>query len=196
MISVLQQLDVQILKTINGWHTPWADALMWRVSGALLWLPLYAYFLYRLIRKFKKRSVLVLLVTALLVTSTDQTANLIKNSQGRLRPSHQQELSDDLHFVNDYRGGKFSFPSGHAINTMGVAVFLTLLLGGAIPLMRWLPLAWSLLVGFSRIYLGVHFPSDVLAGFILGALWGWLWYQLARKLLNFLEKKENEATHV
>lgn len=195
MISVLQQIDVQILKTINGWHTPWADALMWRVSGTLLWIPLYAYFVYRLIQKFKKRSVYILLVAALLVASTDQTANLIKKSQGRLRPSHQQELAPDLHLVNDYRGGKFSFPSGHAINTMGVAVFLTLLLGGTFPFMRWLPLAWSLLVGFSRIYLGVHFPSDVLAGFILGAFWGWLCYHLARKFLNYLDTIVNKTTH-
>lgn len=195
MFSVLQQIDVQILKTINGWHTPWADALMWRVSGTLLWLPLYAYFLYLLIQKFKKHSVYILLVAALLVTSTDQTANVIKKSQGRLRPSHQQELAADLHLVNDYRGGKFSFPSGHAINTMGVAVFLSLLLGRTLPLMRWLPLAWALLVGFSRIYLGVHFPSDVLAGFILGALWGWMWYHLARKLMNYLKKNESKVPH-
>ncbi|MGC8864951.1 MAG: phosphatase PAP2 family protein [Bacteroidales bacterium] len=195
MIHTLYQIDVQLLKTINGWHTPWADAFMWQVSGTLLWLPLYVYFLYLIIQKFKKRSVYILLVTALLVTSTDQSAYLTKKAVGRPRPSHQQELAADLHYVNDYRGGKFSFPSSHAINTMGVAVFLSLLLSRVQPLMRWLPIVWSLVVGLSRIYLGVHFPSDVLTGFILGAFWGWLWYRLVMKLLDYLEKTKSKAIH-
>jgi len=193
MMAALHELDLLLLKTITGWHSPWADVLMWQVSGTLLWIPLYAFFIYLVIHAFKKQSIYVLIAAALLVTSTDQTTNLIKHGQGRLRPSHQQEISQELHYVNTYRGGKYSFPSGHAGNTMAVAVFLTLLLGGHYSLMRWLPLCWSLVVGFSRIYLGVHFPSDVLGGFLLGALWGWVWYLITMHVMGRLNQGKTEA---
>lgn len=189
MIDTLQNIDLQILRSINGWHTLWADVLMWRMSGTLVWVPLYALFLYKLLKGFKKKSMYILISMVLLVASTDQTTNLIKYERGRLRPSHQPGIAHKLHYVNDYRGGKYSFPSGHAANTMGVAIFLTLLLGHSSALMRWLPIPWSLIVGFSRIYLGVHFPSDVLAGFLLGALWGWLWF----KISNYYLFKINQA---
>lgn len=195
MMTALHEIDLLLLKTINGWNTPWADVLMWHISGTLLWIPLYAFFIYLVVHTFKKHSLYVLLAAALLVTSTDQTTNLIKHGKGRLRPSHRQELSQELHFVNEYRGGKYSFPSGHAANTMGVAVFLVLLLGAHHSLMRWLPIAWSLVVGFSRIYLGVHFPTDVLVGFLLGALWGWVWYRITMYILWRLNKGKTEAQY-
>ncbi|MEJ5304051.1 MAG: phosphatase PAP2 family protein [Bacteroidales bacterium] len=194
-MNTLHQLDLLLLKTINGWHTPWADLLMWQVSGTLIWIPLYAFFLYVLIKAFKKQSFVILIGVILLITSTDQTTNLIKHSKARLRPSHQQELSQELHYVNEYRGGKYSFPSGHAANTMGIALFLTLLLGRQYSSLRWIPIPWSLFVGFSRVYLGVHFPSDVLAGFLLGALWGYIWYRLILFALSRLSKEKTEAQH-
>ncbi len=193
MMTALHELDLLLLKTINGWNTPWADVLMWQVSGTLLWIPLYAFFIYLVILTFKKQSIYILIAAALLVTSTDQTTNLIKQGKGRLRPSHQREISQQLHYVNTYRGGKYSFPSGHAGNTMAVAIFLTLLLGRRHAMMRWIPISWSLVVGFSRIYLGVHFPSDVLGGFLLGALWGWVWYLITMHVLGRLSQGKTEA---
>lgn len=194
-MNTLHELDLFLLKTINGWHTPWADILMWRVSGTLIWIPLYSFFLYVIIKIFKKQTFIILIEAILLITITDQTTNLIKISKSRLRPSHQQELSQKLHYVNEYRGGKYSFPSGHAANTMGIAIFLTLLLGRRYSLLRWIPVPWSLIVGFSRVYLGVHFPSDVLAGFLLGALWGWIGYLFILFALSKLSKEKTEAQH-
>ena len=120
---------------------------------------------------------------ALCVTGTDViSARVLKPSVARLRPSHEPALVHDVHLVEErpgelYRGGRFSFVSSHAANHMGIAVLFGGLLGGA---WAWGLLAWALLIGFSRIHLGVHYPGDVLGGFLVGWGIGALALQIAR----------------
>jgi len=154
MFLSLQNIDIDLLFLINGLHAPWLDNLMWQISHTLIWLPLYAIFILLVIKLFKKDTWKILITAALLITVTDQTTNLLKNTVKRPRPTHQPGIMENLHVVNDYHGGNYGFVSGHAANTMSIAVFLTLLLKKNYRFMKWLPLSWSFIVGFSKIYLG------------------------------------------
>ena len=189
MYAQLIAWDYDLFRLFN---TPWpgGDMAMWAVSGFLLWVPLYAFLLWRLWIKAQKRPTRMLAIVlglALCVGGTDLlSARIMKPGFQRLRPSHRAELRDDIHLVTPpgaeapYKGGRFGFVSSHAANHTGIAVFVGLLLGGGAWL--WGLIAWALLIGYSRIYLGVHFPADVAVGSLVGALWGLALYAASRPI--------------
>jgi undecaprenyl-diphosphatase len=120
-----------------------------------------------------------LILLALCVALTDQIAShLIKNWVQRLRPSHEPSLSGLVHLVNGYRGGKFGFVSSHAANSFGIALFLFFLLRKSLPQIGYILFPWAIAVSYSRIYLGVHYPADILGGALIGLLTGWGLYSL------------------
>jgi undecaprenyl-diphosphatase len=168
MINKLIQLDQELLIYLNGLHTPFFDKLMWLITENYLWLPFYIFLLYLLIRKFGKRAVLVILFLAIGVAISDLVSvNVFKNVFHRLRPSHAPGIEQLLHYVNNYRGGDFGFVSSHAANTFMVAVFLLQVFRN-----KWLTLSlliWCSLMSYSRVYLGVHYPGDILCGAALGS---------------------------
>ncbi len=166
MIEQLKEIDREIFLWINGSHAPYGDTLMHYVSLKWTWVPLYAFLLYLVWRKYGKRTWLVMGTVALMIGVSDQSANLVKDSVKRYRPCHNTELQAQIHLVDDC-GGQYGFVSSHAANTFALVVFLTLL-------MDWrartniLFFTWAVVIGFSRIYLGQHYPSDILAGAVLG----------------------------
>ncbi len=154
---------------------------MWWTSQTLTWLPLYLVLLGLLRQRLGSwvRWGWALAGIAVCIAGTDAlSARWAKPTFERPRPSHTPELQDGLHLVvppgesAPYRGGAFGFVSSHAANHMGIAVFVGGLLGGGV--WRWGLVVWAIVIGYSRVYLGVHFPGDVLGGFLLGGLWGWL----------------------
>lgn len=137
--------------------------------------------------------VLVLSGVALTIILSDQiTTGLMKPYFARLRPSHEPSLEGMVHLVNNYKGAMYGFASSHAANTFGTAAFLWLLFRKSKPWMAWLFL-WATLVSYTRIYLGVHYPADIVVGGLVGILCGWISFKLFGRLREILEKRKTPS---
>ena len=182
MIEFLLELDRNLLLIINGWHTPWLDPVTVILTNGLNWLPLFLVITGLIIYKFRWQSIIMLLFIALVIFFTDRiSAGLLKPWIGRLRPSHEPGLADLLHLINGYKGGLYGFVSSHAANAFGVATFLWLVFRNHIKWI-WLMFIWATIFSYTRIYLGVHYPLDILGGGVLGAIIGLLVYKAGRLL--------------
>ncbi|MDD2197133.1 MAG: phosphatase PAP2 family protein [Bacteroidales bacterium] len=193
MLDWLIHLDTQIFLLLNGLNSPFFDPIMIFFSGKLTWLPLYLLIIFYMYKRFGWRLVWPLMGILLVVVLADQTSvRLFKNVFERLRPCHNPDIMDMVHLVANHCGGKFGFISSHAANTFGIAIFLTLLFKK-----RWFTLwiiVWATVVSYSRIYLGVHYPGDVLVGGLVGSLCGYAVWRLYRWLNTTygLEPKQNQ----
>ena len=183
MLDQLQQTDTDLLLFINGHHAAFADYMMMLYSSRWVWVPLYVSFLYVMFRNYPPRTVLrALCAIALIIVLCDQTASsLLKPWVERLRPANEDNpISPMVHVVNGYRGGRYGFPSSHAANAWGLA-FFAMWMARRRALALWLT-AWSLVMVYSRAYLGVHYPGDLLAGTALALLFSSLVYWALRRL--------------
>jgi len=160
------------------------DPVMFWVSKTLVWLPLFVVILFLVIRTFHWKTIIVILSAALLITLSDQLTNLSKNGFQRLRPSQETNLVTKVHTVNHYQGGQYGFYSAHASNTFAIAIFLMVLFKRKYRCLTVFLLGWAALMSYSRIYLGVHYPGDILAGILIGSLLGLGFGLLTRNLLN------------
>jgi undecaprenyl-diphosphatase len=179
MFESLKEIDQSLFLAINEANAPLADVFFWLVSEGWIFAPFLIMIAVSIvkIKRFKYFITSLLLIT-LLIVATDQTANVAKKSIKRYRPTHHIVIKDKVHIVHDYRGGQYGFYSSHAANTFGVAMFLFLVVNWIKKSYRYLIFLWPLLVGYSRIYLGVHYPSDILIGALTGLLWGFIFYRL------------------
>jgi undecaprenyl-diphosphatase len=174
MLEVLNQIDTNLFLTLNGLHNDFFDVLMVYASSKLFWLPFYLFLLYLVIRVYKWKGLIILLFVAVLITLTDQASvQLFKNVFQRLRPCHNPDIQFLVHTV-EYCGGQYGFVSSHATNYFGIIVFISGLLYNRYKWLPWVLVFWGLLIVYSRIYLGVHYPGDVIGGTILGAGIGWM----------------------
>jgi undecaprenyl-diphosphatase len=149
---------------------------MYAISGKIIWVPLYLAILVYIGIKYKRRFLIIVLFIIIAATLADQTSVLIKNLVQRLRPCHEPSFEGLVHMVNGECGGRFSFVSSHATNSFNVALVSLMFIKK-----RWFTVSiiiWAAVIGYSRIYLGVHYPGDVLCGSMLGALIGWSIYRL------------------
>ena len=172
---MLERFDQHLFLLINSSNSPFWDKVMYAISGRLIWAPLYVAILIFLISKYKRKFLIILIFIILAVTLSDQFSVLIKDITQRLRPCHDPVLAGLVHLVNNECGGLYSFVSSHATNSFDVA-FLSL----SFIKKRWYSISiivWASIIGYSRIYLGVHYPGDVLCGSILGAFIGWSMYK-------------------
>lgn len=184
MIEYLNQLDSTVFLFFNGMHAPFFDKFMMLCTGRFIWIPMYATILFILFKTFKPKMVLVYVAAIVLaITLTDQTcATVIRPIVERLRPSNPDNpLSAYAHLVNGYRGGAYGFPSCHSANSFALAVFMGCLIGRRRFSM--FIFGWAILNSYSRLYLGVHYPGDLLVGAVIGSAYGYGCYMFT-KLFN------------
>lgn len=185
----LLEWDKDLLLYLNSLHVPWLDPVMLFLTKTFIWLPLYILLLFLVIREYKKDSWMILLGISFTILLTDQiTSGFMKPYFARLRPSQEPELRNLLHLVNGYMGGKFGFASSHAANTFGTASFFWLLFRHTKKWIIWLFL-WAALMTYTRIYLGVHYPSDVIVGGLIGVVCGWVGFKLSLAVRRALERR-------
>jgi undecaprenyl-diphosphatase len=172
LISWLIEVDKSALLAINACHSPFLDNFFWLFTSIPIWIPFYLMIFYSIIKLQPQKWWITLLTLGLLIALTDQVSNnLIKMTVERLRPSHEPSLEGLVHFIAGYKGGRFGFVSSHAANSFGLALFAALLFRN-----KWLTISifsWAILNSYSRIYLGVHYPGDIIGGAIVGLLIAW-----------------------
>ena len=182
MLEQLLHIDTEVLLAINGWHAPWADRLMWIVSAKETWIPLYLLLIGLLVWRYRQPShiaikclkkvpvcvVLIIAIAAAVGLADFIASGILKDLVARPRPSRVPELEGVLHTVNGYRSGQYGFVSSHAANTMACGLLFALIWRkkiATIGLMLWVAMNC-----YSRMYLGVHYPLDIIGGLVIGAL--------------------------
>jgi len=171
LIDYIKQIDTDLFLKLNSIHSPFFDFIMWWFSSKTIWIPLYLFFVYLLFKKYSKQAITILIFAIICAALTDSlSVAIFKNTFQRLRPSHQPELMNLIHIVNGYRGGQYGFVSSHAANIFGLAAFLWYFLKNHYKHFGKIIFTWAFLVSYSRIYLGVHYPGDVVVGAIFGIL--------------------------
>lgn len=172
----LLELDTQLLVLLNGKGNVWLDAFWMIYTNRLTWLPIFILMIVILWRtgdgNWRYKALQLLLLIVVLALLDQISSSLLKPLVGRLRPSHDPATAGLLHYVNDYRGGLYGFPSGHATTSAGIATWLWLSFKNRFA--RICFVFFAMAMGYSRIYLGVHYPLDVLVGFALGVALVWL----------------------
>ena len=181
MTDRLLQIDTELLIFLNNLGSEQWDGFWFFLTNQFSWSPLFAFLLFLIFKKFGwKNGVLLLLFLIVLITFSDQFTNLIKNTFERLRPCNTEGVIEQIRNFN-YKPSSYSFYSGHAASSMTFSFFVILLLKSHFKYI-WVLLLFPLLFGFSRIYLGVHYPLDIVSGYFAGIFFGYLFFLLQKKL--------------
>jgi len=190
MLEELVQLDVELFVYLNNLGTEAWDAFWLFYTTKFYWAPFYALLLFLMYKRLSLRLFLMtILVIVLMVTFTDQITNLFKKVLVmRLRPCYNPEIEDIIRLVKRSCGGKYGYFSGHSSNSMAVAVFVSLMLRSKYKYLPYLMVVWAIAMGYSRIYVGVHYPLDVLSGMLFGAFSGFLFYKLFKYIQYRFER--------
>jgi undecaprenyl-diphosphatase len=181
MIEWLDQLDKGLFLWLNSLHAPWADVLMDIITNKRTWYALYALFFGFILFKQRWRGLITIIFFLMAVGAADYLASgIFKPFFERFRPCHAPDLEGLVHVVGGC-GKKFGFMSSHAATHFAMATFLWLSFRKQMPYL-WLLFAWAALIAYSRVYVGVHYMGDILAGGLTGAGWGWLFFQANQQL--------------
>ena len=181
-METLSNIDTDLFLFLNGLHTSWLDKVMIAVTQMWVWIPLYLLLIYWTVKQYGKRCWWIFLAVGIVVLCSDQlSAHVCKPLFQRLRPCYNADLQDLIYLPKGMAGGRYGFVSSHAANTFAVAAFLTPALSKN---RNWIGIVlyfWAFISSYSRIYLGFHYPGDIICGAVLGILIGlilWKVFQL------------------
>ena len=192
-MDTIIQMDKQLLLAINGSDSLFVDYLAKTLTTAATWIPLYVSLFYVVVKNNDNfRRIICILACAGLCVLFAGTVDdlLVKPLVARLRPTHDFQIGMLVDTVDGYRGGKYGFFSAHAANTFSIAVFFSLLMRSR--LVTLLLVGWSLTNCWTRLYLGVHYPLDILCGLLWGGCVGTGIYFLYRYVDRRLLHSEND----
>ena len=181
-METLSNIDSDLFLFLNGLHADWMDKVMVLLTAMWAWFPLYLLLIYWTVKQYGKRCWWVFLAVGIVVLCSDQlSAHVCKPLFQRLRPCYNPDLQDLIYLPKGMAGGKYGFVSSHAANTFAVAAFLTPALSKNHNWIGIVLYLWAFISSYSRIYLGFHYPGDILCGALLGIMIGlilWKVFQL------------------
>lgn len=192
MIESILQIDTNLFLLINQANNNILDSIMYYASSKFLWTPLYALLIALIAMKYKWKAIIAIIFVIIAVAIADLTSvHLFKNVFQRLRPCYEPALAPIINNIVGC-GGKYGFLSSHAANSFAIVIMVIKLIGEKHKWLNWLMPLWGILILYSRIYLGKHYPGDVIAGALLGAIIGYLVYITFVKTLAYLSDNSDD----
>lgn len=191
-MNAINNLDHELFLFLNGLHVGWLDPVMTFISSEMGWIPFYVILLYLVFKKLGWKGLLFVVIgVVVLITCSDQlSSHVFKPVFHRFRPCHDPLIQDLVHLPNGHCGGQYGFISSHACNTFALASFITLIMKRFYKKIGLLMFIWAALVSYSRIYMGVHFPGDVLCGAAVGMILG---FGIGHLLLMVMNKFQDKS---
>ncbi|MDX1629854.1 MAG: phosphatase PAP2 family protein [Fulvivirga sp.] len=185
MLETISQWDQQLFFFLNSLHTEWLDQVMFFLTQRETWIPFYVVLLIWMVKEYKWKGLLFALAAGCAVGLADFIiSGLMKPFFQRYRPSRDPAIEDGLvHIVNGYYGGRYGFASSHAGTSFALATFVYLLFCDNY---KWIILifVWAALMSYTRIYLGVHYPGDIMVGALVGIITGYLFFLIAQRIMR------------
>lgn len=177
LLQSIIELDKELLLFLNSFHNSYWDNFFWMFTSKEVWIPLYLTMAYVIFKNHGMRGLVTLLSIGFLIFLCDQiSTNVFKEGFERFRPSRDPDLQYIVHLINGKRGGMYGFVSSHSTNSFGLAMFTTLLFRNRT--FGLILFSWAAINAYSRIYMGVHYPGDIIGGFLLGIILGRLVYEI------------------
>lgn len=191
-MNAINNLDHELFLFLNGLHVGWLDPVMTFISSEMGWIPFYVILLYLVFKKLGWKGLFFVVIgVVVLITCSDQlSSHVFKPVFHRFRPCHDPLIQDLVHLPNGHCGGQYGFISSHACNTFALASFITLIMNKFYKKIGLLMFIWAALVSYSRIYMGVHFPGDVLCGAAVGMILG---FGIGHLLLIVMKKIQDKS---
>jgi len=187
LLDKIIRFDKELMVQLNGLGTDSWDQFWILATNQMSWIPLYLIFFYLIFSSLGwKKGLALVVLTAILITFSDQFTVFLKDSFERLRPNNDPSVNSMIRILKNNKS--FSFVSGHATTSMAVSLLMFLTLRKSFPYTG-LFFIWPLIFAYSRIYIGVHFPMDVLCGALLGAGIGYLFYRLSLRMFETMDRR-------
>lgn len=190
LLDKIIRFDKELMVQLNSMGNESWDQFWILATNQMSWIPLYLIFFYLIFSSLGwKKGLALVLLTAVLITFSDQFTVFLKDSFERLRPNNDPSVNSMIRILKNNKS--FSFVSGHATTSMAVSLLMFLTLRKSFPY-TWLFFIWPLIFAYSRIYIGVHFPMDVLCGALLGAGIGYLFYFLSLRMFSYMDRRATQ----